>query len=75
MNSSKHGRASSQLPRPYLIDYVRSTRVLHDSARTLEEALTRAKNRVSKPHNRAEMARIYFRGELVEETCYAKLNK
>lgn len=67
------GKRDNRHERPFRIDYVRSTRVLYDSARTLEDARARVAARVMKPANRAELARIYLRGQLIEETCYAKL--
>lgn len=69
------GKRDNRHERPYRIDYVRSTRVLGDSARTLESARERVMARLSKPHNRAELARIYLHGKLVEETSYAQLSR
>ena len=68
------GKRDNRHERPYRIDYVRSTRTLYDSARTLEGARARIATRLTKPAHRAELARIYLGGRLIEETCYAKLS-
>lgn len=59
------GKRDNRHERPYRIDYVRGTRVLGDSARTLDDAVARADARLAKRHNRGEVARIYRNGKLI----------
>ncbi len=44
---------------------MRGTRVLNDSARSLQSAIARAEARLAKRHNRGETVRIYHNGKLV----------
>ena len=68
MNSSKHGRASLQRPRPYSIEYIKGARLLRDSAPTLGMAKQRIAVRLAKRHNKGEDARVWFRGEVIWST-------
>lgn len=65
MNSSKHGQASNQQFRPYSIEYIKGDRLVRDSARSLEGAKALIAARLAKRHNRGEVARVLFRGEVV----------
>ena len=59
------GRRDNRHERPVRIEYVRGTRVLGDSARSLEDALARVSARLAKRHNRGEHARLYRGGKLI----------
>lgn len=62
---SNLGTRDNRHERPYRIEYVRGTRILGDSARSLDGAKARAEARLAKRHNRGETARVWLDGKLV----------
>lgn len=60
------GSRDNRHERPYLIEYSLGDRVLRDSGRSLEDAVSRCDARLAKPRNRNETCRIYLRGQLVQ---------
>lgn len=71
MNSNKHSRASLQRRANgpiYCIEYRKGSRLLRDSGSSLEDAIARVERRLAKPHNKGEVARVTFRGQVLFET-------
>lgn len=66
---SRLGTRDQRHERNYVINYVRGTRVLGDSARSLDAAKARIQARLSKRHNKGEVGRVFLNGKLVLEVA------